>query len=173
MIQYGSLYVRTFSNKITVLLSLIIKLAIFLWYHLIPSPKLKNTNWLQNVFIGLFESRCKQGFHFDLIISLSSFFKRWILKVFYAKMSISQWIYKEKVGNTYTGLLFGEEILSHATTWMKLKDKFIGSYGFQGLVEGRNEKSFQEPSFRFLRWKTSRDLLHSCANTLNTSKRYN
>ena len=73
MIQYGSLNVQTFSNKITVLLSLIIKLAIFLWYHLIPSPKLKNTNWLQNVFIGLFESRCKQGFHFNLIIYVPFF----------------------------------------------------------------------------------------------------
>ena len=83
-------------------------------------------------------------------------------------MFISQWIYKEKVGNTYTGLLFGEEILSHATTLMKLKDKFIESYGFQGLVEGRNEKLFQEQSFSFLKWKTSRDLVHSCANTVNT-----
>ena len=57
-------------------------------------------------------------------------------------MSISQWIYKKKVGNTYIGLLFREEILSHATTWMNLKDKFIESYGFQGLAEGRKEKLF-------------------------------
>ena len=41
MIQYGSLNVWIFSNKITILFSLIIKLALFLWYHLIPSPKLK------------------------------------------------------------------------------------------------------------------------------------